>query len=461
MAEKLGDRLVRALPAPASGSKITYDSEVAGYAVRVTANGAKAFILRYRFAGRSRLLTIGSYPDWSTTAAREEAARFKRRIDLGEDPMGERHDERGAPTVGQLVDTFKAEHLPKRRPTTIRDYKAILDKIVRPELGAMKVRDVTHADVERLHAKLSVRTPFRANRTAALLSKMMSFAIKRGMRSDNPVAGLERNAEEARERYLTVAELRALAQALREHSDQRSADAIRLLMLTGARRGEALGATWDMFDLDAGVWTKPSSHTKQKKLHRVPLSLPALGLLQAIRAGQDPHERFVFPGDKPGAPLTDVKKSWAAVTAKATVLMRAGQPEAPAGKLVARLQAQAAADGSQPTGKSVARLSPAKLPTLEACRAAAQAEGWALPAGLTDARVHDLRHTYASLLVGAGMTLPVVGALLGHATPTMTQRYAHLADDPLRAAAERVAAALQAAETPAEPSEVVKLKDRR
>ena len=217
MAEKLGDRLVRGLPAPASGSKITYDSEVAGFAVRVTANGAKAFILRYRFAGRSRLLTIGSFPDWSTTAAREEAARLKRRIDLGEDPMGERHDERAAPTMGRLIDTFKTDYLPKRRPATVYEYTSILDKIIRPELGETKVRDVVHADIERLHRKVSVRAPLRANRVAALFNNLMNYAIKLGWRSDNPVKGLERNPEDRRERYLSPPELRALAQALREH----------------------------------------------------------------------------------------------------------------------------------------------------------------------------------------------------------------------------------------------------
>lgn len=461
MAEKLGDRLVRALPAPASGSKITYDSEVAGFAVRVTASGAKAFILRYRFAGRSRLLTIGSFPDWSTTAAREEAAGLKRRIDRGEDPMGERHEERAAPTVGQLIDTFKAEHLPKRRPATVRDYTSILDKIIRPELGAMKVRDVSNTDVERLHRKVSVRTPFRANRVAAVLSKMMNYAIKRGWRSENPVKGLERNHEDRRERYLSPPELRALAQALREHSDQRTANVVRLLLMTGARRGEVLGATWDMFDLDSGVWVKPSSHTKQKKLHRVPLSVPALGLLRAIRGGQDPHERFVFPGDRAGTHLTDIKKGWASLTAKATVLLWASQPATPAGELVARLQASGTAAGQAASGQAVARLAAAKLPSLNACQVAAQAEGWTLPSGLEDVRLHDLRHTAASLMVGAGMTLPVVGAMLGHATPAMTARYSHLADHPLRAAAERVAAALQAAEAPPEPAEVVKLEDRR
>jgi hypothetical protein len=87
MGERLTDRLVKALPVPASGSKIHYDEEVTGFAARVTAAGARAFILRYRIGGRGRLLTIGSFPDWSTSVAREEAKALKRRVDRGEDPM--------------------------------------------------------------------------------------------------------------------------------------------------------------------------------------------------------------------------------------------------------------------------------------------------------------------------------------------------------------------------------------
>lgn len=126
----------------------------------------------------------------------------------------------------------------------------------------MKVAQLEHADVDRLHRKLPERAPYQANRTAAVLSKMMNFAVKLGWRADNPGRGLERNHEDRRERYLSPAEIVALSAALQEHRDQRSADAIRLLLLTGARRGEVLGATWDQFDLLGSVWTKPSSHTK-------------------------------------------------------------------------------------------------------------------------------------------------------------------------------------------------------
>jgi hypothetical protein len=167
MGERLTDRLVKALPAPSSGSKIHYDDEVKGLGVRITAAGARAFILRYRIGGRGRLFTIGSFPDWSATAAREEAKALKKRVDKDEDPMGERHEERAAPTVNDLIDRFEADHLPKRRESTIRDYRSILDKLVRPELGKMKVAEVEHVDVDRLHRKLSEQAPYRANRMAA------------------------------------------------------------------------------------------------------------------------------------------------------------------------------------------------------------------------------------------------------------------------------------------------------
>jgi integrase len=399
---------------------------------------------------------VGNFPDWSTSAARDEAKALKRRVDRGEDPMGERHEERAAPTVGDLIDRFKAEHLPKRRPSTIREYTSILDKLVRPELGRMKVADVEHIDIDRLHRKISQRTPYRANRMAAVVSKMMNFAVKLKWRTDNPVRGLERNPEDQRERYLSPQELAALAAALAGHSDERSADAIRMLMLTGARRGEVLGATWDQFDLAAGTWVKPSSHTKQKKPHRVPLSAPAVALLSAIwerqkeaqekarRAGM-PVTRcpYVFPGDKPDSHLTEVKKSWAVLISRATVLLWADRPETSEGQLVTRL-----------------RQAKGKLPTLRECQAAATAESRDLPARLTDARLHDLRHSFASVLVSGGESLPLIGAMLGHTQVSTTKRYSHLFDDPLRAAAERVGAVWEAAHA-GRSAEVVPLQRKR
>jgi integrase len=378
----LTDATLRELPAPERGNKILYDGGdpkkcVRGFGVRITQSGARAFVLNYRARGIERRLTIGSFPDWTVAAAREEAKRLKRLIDQGRDPMGERHEDRAAPTVNDLVERYLSDHATRKRERSQREDRSLIEQWIRPALGNGKVADVRRVDIERLHRVITDHgTPVRANRTATLLSKIFALAVRWEMRPDNPVSGLDRNAEEKRARYLGGDELRRLTEALAEHSNQAAADAIRLLLLTGARRGEVLCARWDQFDLDKGVWTKPSSHTKQKKEHRVPLSAAACQLLVERRAesGSD----LVFPGrNNNNGPLTDVKKSWASV-----------------------------------------------------CKAA----------GIARVRLHDLRHTYASVLASAGLSLPVIGALLGHSQPGTTARYAHLFDDPLRAATERAAA---------------------
>ena len=210
MAQLLDDKVVGGLPAPATGNKITYDSEVKGFGVRVTAAGAKSFILNYRSGGRERRITIGSHPEWKVAGtkakpgARDHAKALKRRIDLGEDPMGERHEDRAAATMDTLADRFVKEHLSKRRETTQADYKGILRLYIHPHLGKIKVADLRHDDIERLHATVAKTAPYRANRCAAVLSKMLNLAVKWEMRTDNPARGIERAPEVKRERYLSA-----------------------------------------------------------------------------------------------------------------------------------------------------------------------------------------------------------------------------------------------------------------
>jgi integrase len=348
--------------------------------------------------------------------ARKEAERLRQEIDRGIDPLAKRQAEREAPTVGELADRYLAEHaealrrdesgelVPKKR-TGAADRKMI-DRHIRPRLGTRKVKDIRFADIDRLHREISKTAPYVANRVASLLSKMFTLSIRWEMRSDNPAKGIDRNSEPKRKRYLAGDELRRLTEALASHLNPAAANAIRLLLLTGARRGEVLGATWDQFDLTAGRWTKPSSHTKRKEEHEVPLSAPARQLLvemkaaadrDALKRRRDPSP-YVFPAC-PGASsghMTEIKKSWAAI-----------------------------------------------------CKAA-QIEG---------VRVHDLRHTYASVLASAGLSLPVIGALLGHTQMQTTQRYAHLFEDPLWAATEKAAAAIATAGRAAAP--MTALRPRR
>jgi integrase len=380
MAEKLTDRLVRSLVPPEKGNRVTYDTDVKGFGVRITAAGAVAFILNYRRRSDAleRRYTIGNYPDWGTAAARERAKELKRHVDNGGDPVGEHVAERAAPTVAELCARFLEEHVAKQRPHTQRDYCAIIHGDILPALGKLKVVSVDFAHIERLHHKITLRAPVLANRVLAVASKMFSLAIRWRMRPDNPCKGVARNQEHHRRRYLTPDEQSRLLAALAKHPSQEAADAIRLLLLTGARRGEVLNATWDQFDLAAGTWSKPPTTTKQKEHHQVPLAAPARELLARLHK-QANGSPYVFPGRGGKQAKQNLSYSWQVI-----------------------------------------------------CKAA----------GITGLRIHDLRHSFASSLISGGSSLPVIGALLGHSQPSTTARYAHLYHDPLRAAVERHGAAV-------------------
>lgn len=376
----LADALVKRLPLPARGYSIAWDDDVPGFGCRVTTAGARSFIFNYRVkgSGQERRITIGAVGNWKTGAARNEAKRLRRLVDSGADPRGELEQEREAATVADLIARFEREHLPRKRASTIKDYRGMLNKHAKPHFGKFtKVADVTYADIDALHRKITASgSTYVANRCVAVLSKMFSLAIKWQMRSDNPCRGIERNPESKRKRYLTGDELKRLTKALAETPDRQFANIIMLLVLTGARRGEVLSMRWDalMLAKDKGVWTKLGSTTKQKTDHIVPLSALARQLLAKIKK----RSEFVFPSsDNPSGHVVEIKNGWAGLCERA---------------------------------------------------------------GIENLRVHDLRHSFASQLVSAGELLALIGTLLGHTNPNTTARYSLLFDDPQRAAVEKVGA---------------------
>jgi integrase len=408
---KLSDRYIKSLPDPKAGATVIYDADLPGFGIRLTPAGARSFVLNYVVDRRERRMTIGRFPAWSTSAAREEARMLKRKINLGIDPMQEavaRTSDaiaaREAPTLHDLYERYAAEHLPAKAPRAAADDRSMWTAYILPALGSTRVAALRHRDVDALHAEISRSKPVRANRVIEVLRKALNLAIRWGWRADNPATGVRRNHEEKRERYLTPKELMRLTTALAVHPERTSADAILLLVLTGARRSEVLMATWDQFHLDdPAVWVKPSSHTKQRRTHRVPLSPPAADLLR--RRAEASAGRYVFPGAAPDRPLTDMKRSWVSVCRAAGLAELSPKIDCNGGPILDR--------GGKP--KTDWR------PTV---------------------RLHDLRHTYASVLASRGLSLPVIGALLGHTQPQTTARYAHLLDDPLRAATEAVAEAV-------------------
>lgn len=401
--QRLMDAAIKRLPTPEKGYAVTTDTEVRGFAVRVTASGVRSFVLSYYTrSGRDRCYTIGRFPDWSTTAARAKARELRRMIDDGGDPLADVEAERAAPTVAELCERFEQEHLPRKRASTADSYRRMIRIHVRPHFGQhVKVQDVTFADVDALHRKITRSgTAYAANRTVALLSKMFSLAVRWGMRPDNPAKGIERNVEHHRRRYLSGDELARLVKALAEHPDQQTADIVRLLLLTGARRGEVLSMRWADVDLATGVWSKLPSSTKQKEHHQSVLSAPARALLDRIRdeqAGSPRHVlgTYVFPSTGASGHVVEIKKAWRSITKAA---------------------------------------------------------------GITGLRVHDLRHSFASAAISGGASLPLVGALLGHANPTTTARYAHMFSDPQRAVVERIGRLIEDAGKAAPDDVVVPIK---
>ena len=338
--------------------------------------GVKSFVIQYRSkqTGRSKRKTLGKYgPTLSLGTAREMARNLLAEVIRGGDPVSDGQLLRKSPTVSSLAEQYLTEHaIPKKRPGSVRNDRSMLERYILPKLGELKVIEVTHQHIQKLHNQMR-DTPYQANRTLALASKMFQLSVRWGMRSDNPARGVEKYVEEKRDRWLSDAELQRLLTALSEHPNQTAANAIRFQLLTGARIGEVLTAKWEDIDLVRRVWTKPSHHTKQKRREHLPLSSATTALLSEMQVSNSLNSSWIFPGRDPKQPYKDLKGFWRSITKSAN---------------------------------------------------------------LENYRVHDNRHTHASHLVSSGLSLPIVGRLLGHTNPSTTQRYAHLADDPLRQAAD-------------------------
>lgn len=381
--ERLTDRLVRALPMPLSGNKITFDGEVAGFGARVTAAGARAFVLEYRCAGRNRRITIGSFPDWSTAAAREEAKALKRRIDRGEDPMGERHEMRAEPTIDDLCDRYLSEHVTvHNKASTAAEVRRLVETRIRPALGKVKLSDLNRAKVKAWHTASSAR-PWSANRALAALSKLMSLAAHEWeLCAENPCKGVKRFPEQKRERYFSDGELQRIGQVLAKLEREQAAlpgciAAIRLLALTGMRLGEVLGLRWDWIDMKRATLALPDAKAGALT---VALSAPVVELLASLERTGD-HVVYGADPDKPLSSST-LEHVWDRVRRAA------------------------------------------KLP---------------------DGRLHDLRHSVGTYAAHAGGNAFIIRDLLGHKTMAMTGRYVQRAVDPVRLLADKVSGRIAAA----------------
>ena len=371
-------------------------------------SGAKSYVFQYRAgSGRKaqqRRLTLAKVGQIDLDEARKLAEQARGAVAHDRDPAAEKAKKRDAETFGALAELFLADHVQaKRKASTAAHYRLILSKHVLPRLGTRKASQVTTAEIAAIHNDLK-RTPYIANRMVAIVGSLYAFARKRHMVPAamlNPAREIDKYREQRKERFLSVAEVRKLADAIKEaeaiglpyqvdaakpkakHAPKpenrrtkigpHACAALRLLLLTGARLREILDLEWSHVDLDRGLLLLPDSKTGQKT---IVLNDPALDTLKGLsRIG-----RYVIAGQSAGTadeqPRADLKAPWAAV-----------------------------------------------------CRRA----------GLKGVRIHDLRHTHASFGAGAGLGLPIIGKLLGHTQSATTHRYAHLDAGPLFRASNLIA----------------------
>ena len=385
---------------PGSRDIILWDTNLKGFACKVTPKGRRVYSVYYRTRdGRQRRPAIGAHGAVTCEQAREIARQWLAEAAAGGDPSADRQSQKNAPTVSALADRYLTEHAePHKRASSTAHDRRMINRNILPAMRRRKVAEVTRADVLKLHHSLR-EAPYEANRTLALISKMMNLAEAWGLRSEgtNPCRHVKRYAEKKRERFLTGAELARLGAALSEAERTQVVSnyviaAIRLLLMTGCRLNEILTLRWDFLDLEDLCLRLPETKTGAKV---VQLSAPALEILSKIERRDD--NPYVIVGHKRGSHLVNAQKPWRYIRTQA---------------------------------------------------------------GLDDVRLHDLRHTFASIAAGLGEGLPMIGKLLGHTQAATTHRYAHLASDPVKQSAERIGATVAGLLNADEGADIVPLAKR-
>jgi integrase len=373
-------KLTKAIVAAAEPRQTEYfiwDEEVTNLGVRVSSSGRKTFVYQYRFNKRSARLTIGPAEVLSVHIARHLAREATVKISHGIDPGAERDAKRNAITVADLAERFENTHiLFNVKESTAREYRYALKRYILPELGTKKVAAVTRADIALLHHKMRDK-PTQANRTIEVVSKMFNLAEEWAFRlpNTNPRRGLKKYPETKRERFLSDAELQRVGEVLAEMEAER----IEMPSAIAAVRllmftGCRLGEIMTL------QWSFVDLRAGALRLpdSKTGKKVVQLGepALQVLRSIERVGDNlWVLPGRVEHGRLTDVQPFWQRVRARA---------------------------------------------------------------GLKDVRIHDLRHTFASFAAASGMSLHMIGKLLGHSSTQTTRRYAHLAESTVKIAANDV-----------------------
>ena len=352
-----------------------WDDRVKGFGARRQKKGI-SYVVKARLKGRQKYLTIGRHGSpWTPETARKEARRLLVLLERGIDPLEEKRRERAKKSLAQLAQRFDEEHIQQLKERSQEEYRRLFRLHIIPRLGRKPLADITRDDIASLHRRMKDR-PRAANFCLAVLSKFMNWAEAKGLRpqNSNPVRGIRKYPENHRERFLTAEELQRLGQALDEELRE---------------HGDIYGVAAIRLLILTGARLREITTLRWEyvDLDRGLLLLPdsktgkkAIVLNAAARKVLEELLRLhgnphVICGHKEGSHLVNLQKPWQRIRKRA---------------------------------------------------------------GIEDVRIHDLRHTFASLAARKGGSLPRIGALLGHSQMQTTQRYAHLIVDDVRQLAETV-----------------------
>jgi len=380
---KLTKRTVDAIE-PQATEFFIWDESIPGFGLRVMPSGRKSFVVQYRAGRRPRRMSLGPSTVLTCDQARTRAITIIAAVKNGEDPAADRAAKRNAATVSDLAERFDKEHIAVRlKASTAKEYRGNLRRFILPALGRLAVPEITRADVAKFHHDLR-HIPYQANRCLEVVSKMFVLAEMWGLRPDgsNPRKHIRKYPEEKRERFLSAAELRRIGEVLREMESER----VELSSAILAARLLILSGC-RLGEIMTLKWEYIDFHEcalrlPDSKTGKKIVHLGAPAVEYLHDAQRIDGNPWVITGTLTGKPLNDLQPFWQRVRARA---------------------------------------------------------------GVKDVRIHDLRHTFASTAVASGQGLPMIGKLLGHTQVQTTARYAHLAADPIRSAADSVATSLREA----------------
>jgi integrase len=375
----LTKRIIDAL-VPKKTNFFFWDTELKGFGLKVTPSGSKVYVLQYRMGGRettARRFTLGKHGAWTPDRARKEALKLLALVSSGTDPAEAKQASKAGLTLAKFARRYLEEHAqPHKKPRSVAEDRRNLTKLVLPVLGEKRIDKITRTHIAKLHHDLR-KTPVAANRVLAVLTTLFNLAERWGHRPDgsNPCRHVQKFKERKRDRFLSEAELTHLGKVLKEAEDKQ---AYSLSVLAAIRLLIFLGAR--LSEVLSLKWEYLNFETQSLRLPDSKTGAKTLYLSPPALAVLDTLPQIqgnphILPGVKEGAHLVNLQAAWAQLRQKANI---------------------------------------------------------------ADVRLHDLRHNFASVAVAQGMSLPMIGALLGHHDVTTTSRYAHLSQNPLRQANEAI-----------------------